>query len=793
MKNNTHIIGKDTIRIDAEAKVKGLAKFGDDLRLFNPLYLKAVYAEYAHAEVLNIDKKEALKVPGVIGVFDTNDVPYEKMIGELFIDQYVFVDDKTRYLGDVICVVAAENQTIADFASKLIKVSYNPLTSLTDPKTAIDNEEIINKDYPRNICGEIRAMKGNTEEEFEKSDIIIEDHFETQFVEHAYLEPECVAVEISSMRDELTIYGSLQAPYNLRISISRMTGIPESQIIIKPSNIGGSFGGKIETAEAMACRAAIVALKTKRNVHYRLTREESIRESYKRHPIIFDMKLSSDKDGHLKALKVDSINDAGAYINMSVGVAYKTATLGPGPYKMNALDYDAKAVLTNNIHTGSMRGFGTPQAIFAMENMMDELAEKLDVSPLEIRRRNLLHNNDISPCGHKLDFMEVSVEECMNVCAKAIDYENKYNKIKEYNKTHKNKRGLGIAVAMRGGSIGADGNGFDVSRCLIEIEPDASVHFNIGLVELGQGLRTAQAMMCAEGLGCNFDRITIGETDTSRSPVTGACIASRGTLLGGGAIKNACDKIHAIIKEAIETNYNINISNIQFSNDKIIYNDNEISFKEAISICYKQNMSPVAAGTYQIPKTNWVPYKVELSQKEIEANPYYKKANLHFKEGMTGEPFYTYTFSCQMAEVEINTSTGESSVLKMVGAIDTGKTINPIMAKGQIYGGMVMAQGMGLTEDLGINRKDGSLKNLNYDTYIIPTFADVSSENEAFLVEHTDSRSAFGGHSLGEPGTETGAAAIACAVNMALGKAGYIKTLPYDIDKVYFACRYLGL
>ena len=769
MIDKTWTIGHDTVRVDAWAKVRGEAKYGDDLRLDRPLFLKAVYAEYAHAKLIKIHKEDALKVDGVVGVFDTNDVPKEKMIGELFVDQYVFVDDKTRYFGDVICVVAGESQAIADEASKLIKVDYEPLPVLTDPRTAIGNEQVINKNYKDNVCGDIHAIKGDIEEELNNSDIIVEDKFETDFVEHAYIEPECVVVEPSLMRDELTIYGSLQAPYNLRISVSRMTGIPESQIIIKPSNIGGSFGGKIETAEAMACRAAIVANITKRNVHYKLTREESIRESYKRHPIYFDMKLGADKDGKIKGLKVDSINDAGAYINMSVGVAYKTATLGPGPYKMNALDYDAKAVLTNNSHTGSMRGFGTPQAIFAMENLMDELAEKVNVSPYEVRKRNILHDNDITPCGHKLDFINVSIGECMEKCAKEIDYESKYKEFKEYNKTHKKKKGLGIALAMRGGSIGADGNGFDVSRCLIEIEPDASVHFNIGLVELGQGLRTTQAMMCAEGLGCSLDRVTIGETDTSRSPVTGACIASRGTMLGGGAIKDACDKIHDIIKVALEKVNDEEIDNIIFENEKVTFNGKTISFEEAVKKCYSINMTPMAVGTYQVPKTNWVPYR----------------------GGMTGEPFYTYTFSCAMAEVEVDTDTGFTEVIKMVDAVDMGRAINPIMAKGQIYGGMVMGQGMGLTEDLAHNKKDGTLKNLNFDNYILPTFSDVPDENVAILNEHPDGRSAFGGHSLGEPGTETSASAIACAVNMALGKAGCIKTLPYDLDKVYFACRNL--
>lgn len=767
--NKTFTIGHDTIRIDALAKVRGEAKYGDDLKLDRFLYLKGVYAEYASAKLKGIDKTEALKVPGVVGVFDTNDVPCEKMIGELYIDQYVFVDDKTRYFGDVICVVAADTQEAANVAAKLVKVEYEPLPVISDPKEAIGNKEVINKNYPNNICGGMHAMKGDIDDALKKADIIIKDSYSTGHVEHAYIEPESVVVEPSMMRDEVTIYGSIQAPYNLRISISRMTGVPQSQIIIKPSNVGGSFGGKIETVEAMACRAAIVALKTKRNVKYTLTREESIRESYKRHPYNFDMELGATKDGHITGLKVYSLGDCGAYINMSPPVAYKCATLGPGPYNMEALDYDSECAFTNNNHTGSMRGFGTPQAIFALENLMDQLAEKVGMSPLEIRRINLLHNGDISPCGHKLDFLEVSIEDSMNKCAKEIDYERKYKEFKEYNKTHKIKKGLGISVSMRGASVGADGNGFDVSRCLIEVLPDASVAFNIGLVELGQGLRTCQAMMCAEGLGCDFKHVTIAETDTSKAPVAGACIASRGTFLGGGAIKNACDKIHVIMKEALEKKYECKIENIEFFGDKVKFNGKEITWNEAVSIVYSLNMTPMATGTWQVPITDWHPYK----------------------NGMTGEPFYTYVFSCTMAEVEVDTDTGFVEVKKMVGANDMGRPINPIMAEGQIYGGMTMAQGMGLTEELALNKKDATLKNLNFDTYIIPTFADVPDDNKAILNGYVDKRSAFGGHSLGEPGTENGAAACACAVNMAIGRPGYIKSLPYDLDKVFFACREL--
>lgn len=755
-------VGTSVQRIDAIAKVLGTAEFGDDTRLPNMLYCKGVYSEYAHANILSIDTEEAKKASGVVCVVTAKDIPQEKMIGEIFIDQYVLAYDKVRYLGDVVAVVAAETQREANDAAKLVKVKYEPLPALTDPKTAINNEQIINPDYPNNICGGVHAKKGDIEASLAEADIIIESSFETGFVEHAYIEPEAVTAVPSPMRPEVTILGTLQAPYNVRVSVHRVLGIPMSQIIIRPTAIGGSFGGKIETAEAMAVRASLIALKTGRPAHYRLTREESIIESYKRHPISFDIALGADREGKLKGLKVYAIGDSGAYINMTPPVMYKTATLGPGPYKMDSLDYDAQGVITNNNHTGSMRGFGTPQAIFALENTMDMLAERLNISPLELRRRNLLSNGDISPCGHKLDFNEVSIKSVMEKAAKEIDYEAKYAKYTEENKdrTLRVRRGLGIAVSMRGASIGADGNGFDVGRALIEVLPDANVHVNIGLVEIGQGLRTAQAEMAAEGMGVPFERVTMGETDTSRSPVTGACIASRGTLLGGGAIKDACEQIHTIIAKACSIKYQKPVDDIVFENDRVRFSDMDISFPEAIDACYSLNMTPMAPGTYSVPVLNW--------------------------DGHTGEPFYTYTYSCHVAEVAVDLDCGTVELIKMVGCHDMGRAVNPLMADGQIYGGMVMAEGMALFEDLGHSKRDGSLKNTNFENYIIPTAMDVP-ENVALRDEHPDPRSAFGGRSLGEPATEPGCGAIICAINQALGKAGYIHTLPADLDKVFFA------
>ena len=759
-------IGKPLERIDARAKVTGRAEYGADIRLPGMVYCKGVYAAHPHAKLLRVHTEVASKMSGVVCVVTGADIPGEKMFGELYVDQYALVCDKTRFYGDVIAVVAAESQEEADAAAEFVSADYEELPILATPKMALESDIPINEKYPNNICGNVHVRKGNAAEGLKNADVIVSGTYKSGFVEHAYIEPESVTVIPDRMRRELTVLGSAQAPYNLRLSVARMLNIPIAQVIVKPSVIGGSFGGKIESVESLAVRAGLVALLTGRPAQYTLTREESIRESYKRHPIDFDVQLGANRDGTLVAMQVEAIGDAGAYINMSPPVMYKTATLGPGPYRIDNVDYNATSVMTNNVHTGSMRGFGTPQAIFALENSMDELAAKLNLSPTELRRKNLLQNGDVSPCGHLLDFNEVSIRSVMEKAAAELGFDEKFALYSAQNKDGRRiRRGVGIAVSMRGASIGADGNGFDVARAFIEVLEDGSVNVDLGLTELGQGLRTCQSQMVAEGMGVSFERICFGYTDTSRSPATGACIASRSTLLGGGALKDASERVHAIMARALARKFNKSTDGIVFAEDRVKFADIDISFVEAAKICYDLCETPIAVGTYVVPKLNW---------------------NEH--EGY-GEPFYTYTYSCHAVEVEVDLDTGSVEVIRMVGCHDMGKAINPVLAKGQIYGGLAMAQGMALLEDLGHNPKTSALKNLNFEDYLLPTVLDVPDDNVPLLDEHPDPRSAFGGRSLGEPATEPGAGALICAINHALGHPGLIRELPADLDRVFAAVR----
>jgi CO/xanthine dehydrogenase Mo-binding subunit len=751
-----HAINKAVPRLDVWEKVNGTAKYGADLYFDGMLYAKGVYAEYPHAKILHIDTEAARSAEGVEAVITAKDIPGLKVIGEVMLDQYILADDKTRFFGDVVACVAARTPEQAAAAAKLVQVAYEPLPGLYDTETAENNETIVTSDYPGNVVATSRTCKGDAEAALAQCDVVVDTHYSTQFVEHAYIEPEAMVVLPGFESKRLTVYGSLQNPYMVRLSVCRSLNLPMAKVDVVQCALGGTFGGKLESVEPLAVRAGLIALMTGKPVKYVLTREESIRESYKRHPFRFHVRLGASRDGTLQAMHTEAAADSGAYANWACGVIGKASHLGPGPYRNPNVLYNAKAIATNNIHTGSMRGFGTPQAIYATENAMDELAEKLGMSPLELRRKNALRTGDISGTGQVLDKHEVTVLRVLNNAAAAIGYEEKYEK---YNRENHGllRRGVGIACSMRGVSIGSEG--LDVARVYIEIEEDASVLVSCGYTEQGQGLRTALAQIAAEAIGCGLERITMNPADSSRAPSSGAAIASRGTFTGGNAICDAARTLHGILAAPLAEKYGVAADTIHFENDFVTAGGRTIPFPEAVALCYGAGATPAANGTFVNYPLHWD------------------------HEKCCGEAFVSYTYSCHAAEVEVDLTSGRVTVLKMAGSHDAGRVINPTLACGQVFGGMVMGAGMGLTEDLA--SRNGICRNLNFDNYVIPTFMDVG-ENEAIMVDDPDPRGPFGAKSLGEPATEPGAAAVACAVNHALRGIGRLHELPFGLEAVFF-------
>ncbi len=763
METTLNSVGTSLTRIDAMAKATGRAQYGADLRFEGMVYAKGVYAGHPHAKLVNLDIEQARNTPGVLDVITAADIPGAQQIGEVVVDQYVLVNDKTRFWGDVVAVVAAESPKAAATAAALVKAEYEELPVYAQPEKAYAGDVAVGEAYPDNRCVLCHTRKGDAQSGLLGAKALVHSHYETQHVEHAYIETEVIVAVPSRMRRELTIHGSIQNPYMVRLSVARTLALPVACVNVQPSVLGGSFGGKLESVEPLAVRAGLLALRLGRPVQYQLSREESIRESMKRHPIAFDIKLGADEKGKIQALWARATGNGGPYVNMTPGVMWKTVTLGPGPYRIPNLDYESSGAVTNSSICGSMRGFGTPQAILATENAMNELAQKLQISPLELRRRNLLADGDEAPNGQKLDFHTVSIRSVMEKAAAELDFERKFARYSAQPKNLMKRRGVGIACSMRGCSIGAEAAP-DIGRVYIEVEQDGSVQLNCGFTEQGQGLRTCMTQITADLLGVPVALVSISETNTDKCPLSGAAIASRGTFIGSAAIADAAESIHKILRQGLEKQYNRPLAELRFEQGRVLYAGGENSFQEAVHICYQNGLTPAANGTYMVPPLFWD------------------------EAAGQGEAYYSYTYSCHMAEVEVDAETGFVQLVKMVGSHDMGRAVNPQCVVGQIYGGAVMGAGMAMMEDLALDPETAWIGHQNFEEYLIPTALDVG-DVVPILDEHPDPRMAVGARSIGEPSTEPGAAAVLGAINMAIGKAGCIRCLPANLDKVFFACR----
>lgn len=748
-------VNKPIKRVDAYEKVTGKAKFGADLFFPNMLYGKVLRSKYPHARIVKINIKKALACPGVKAIIRAEDIPNNEF-GIIVQNQQVLAQKQVLYIGDGIAVAVAETQEAATKALELIEVEYEELPGIFNPEEAEKKDaQLIHSELENNQVVHHRLRKGDTEKGFTQAEVILEREYTTQFVEHSYIETEVVVVVPYERNSLVTIYGSIQNPFSCRNAVASVLKVPLNRVRIIQNHIGGSFGGKDEVMFSMAARAAVLALKTNRPVKMVNTRDESILESYKRHPYRMKYKVGATKEGKLVAMEIKCVADSGAYACQTPFVTWRSVVQATGPYEVPHVKTDTYGYYTNNVYTGAMRGYGSPQIIFAQESLMDELAKELKITPVELRLKNIYHNNSITASGQKLDNHQVSLEEVINKAVEASNYKDKY---REYSKPQSGdkKRGIGVAVSFRGCSLGAEAT--DAAGAIVAIQRDGSILISCGLAENGEGLKTVFTQIAAEELGVDIKRINYMEVDTSVSPESGATVASRSTILGGNAVKNAARQLKETLAKIVAAEFKIRTDNLDFKNENI-YEKNKnqkiISFDEAINLANQEGIFLSAYGWYKAPDISW---NEETGQ---------------------GRPYFTYVYGCQIAEVEVDTATGQIEVLKITAAHDVGRAINPACLKGQIYGGVMMGLGYGIMEELETEK--GYIKNTNFDEYLIPTIKDMP-EISPVIVENPDPYGPYGAKSIGEPTLELGAAAIANAVAHATGKR--IRNLPLNLERV---------
>ncbi len=747
------MIGRSPLRVDGREKVTGAARYGQDLRLAGMLYAKVKHAEYPHAEIRKIDTARAKKVKGVAAVLTAADVPGRIAFGALVNDNQPLAKDKVRYLGDAVAVVAAETEAAAAEAVSLIKVRYRELPAVFDPREALEpSAPQIHEGGNRIVHHKTR--KGDIEIGFRDADLIIERSYSTQRVDHTYIEPEVVVASLDP-DGTLTVEGSHQNIYSIRAAVAAVLGLPLSRVRIVQAALGGSFGGKDDCMSVLSCRAGLLALKTGRPVMLANTREDSLLESYKRHPYFLDYRVGVKKDGTLTAMEIRIVADGGAYSSMTAFVTWRSVVHATGPYRVPHVKTDVYGAYTNNTYTGAFRGFGSPQITFAYESLMDEIAGELKMEPLEFRMKNILRDGDITATGQKLNHT-VSVGQALEAATSAAGWTEKRRRFPEENRGRLPKRGIGLACSYRGVALGAEG--IDATGAIVKIHPDGSVDLTTGLVEMGQGLKTVFSQIAASELGLPIEKIQYRRTDTSSIVDGGPTVASRSTIIGGSAVRKAAIAAREKLCRAAAEKLRAAPEELAANDGKILVRtdpERSVDFREAAALALAAGMNLSSFAWHVSPPIWWD------------------------EEAGKGNAYFTYVYACQVAEVEVDPETGKISVLEVWAAHDVGKAINPEAVRGQICGGVATAIGYGTLEEVEL--VEGVTKTINLDEYLIPTAMDVGKIH-SIILENEDKCGPYGAKCIAEPTAELCAPAIANAVAHAAGKR--IRDLPLNLERI---------
>lgn len=496
----------------------------DDLRVPGMLHGALRLADHARADVVRIDTRAALAAPGVEAVFTAADVPGALRVGIIYTDWPVFIPEggRTSYLGDVLAIVVAGTVAQAREAAKLVEVEYRPLRPIVDAVAAIDDPEDAVWQLDGNVLSRSAYGRGDVEAALAASALRVHEVFQTQRVEHAFLEPEST-LAVPQSDGSLTVYSGGQGAWDDRNQIASVLGIAETQVVVEQVSNGGAFGGKEDMSNQ--AQTALAAFLLGRPVKCTLSREESFLVHPKRHPIRLEYWAGCDADGLLSALKVRMIGDSGPYASVGMKVLERAAGHASGPYVVPAIDVESVAVRTNNPVCGAFRGFGANQAQFAMEGVMDRLAAQAGITGIEIRRRNAIRPGCVWGPGQVMDDGCAGVLACIEAVTPAYDAAVAAGKA------------VGLGVGLKNSGLG---NGFlEIIRAIVRFDERGDVEVRHCWTEMGQGIHTVALQVAVEELGIDPARVRV-VVDTRRELGAGQTTGSRGTLMGAGAIAAAC-------------------------------------------------------------------------------------------------------------------------------------------------------------------------------------------------------------------------------------------------------------
>jgi len=725
MKGNA--IGQRMLRPDAVDKVTGQARFPGDLQMDGMLHMKVLFSDRPHARIVAIDISEAERMPGVVAILTHEDVPVNEY-GLIFKDQPALNSDKVRSVFDRVALVIAETPRAAQRARDQIRVEYEDLPVLTDPREAMKpGAPVILDAWPDNVQSHQRIRKGDVEAVFARDDVVvIESEIITPYQEHAYLQPEA-GIGFIDDRGRVTVHSAGQWSHDDQHQIAHMLDLPLEQVRVIYAPAGGAFGGREDMSVQHLLALAAYCLNKRgiqRPVKVVWDRQESFRGHHKRHPYYMHFRSAASREGKLLAVEATLIADIGAYSSSSSAVLNNAVGIATGPYEVPNIKIDGYNVFTNNIVCGAFRGFGALQATFACELQMARLADALGMDPVVFRLNNALREGSVL-ATQSVAPPAVSIRETMMHAAEAAGWSDEGKPQLQAENPVRSLRGIGVASGYKNVCYGFGFPEKCTARC--ELYGDGGIEravIKTGISEVGQGTLGVMGQVAAETLGIPYGLVSIVHEDSTEVPDAGSCSASRLSFMAGNAIKLACEA-------ALET--------------------------------WATGERPAIAERTHRPRPT----------------------TMFDPETGVCDPHVAYGYGTQIAEVEVLTETGEVRLKKVWATHDVGRAINPMHIEGQIQGALSQAQGWTLLEDFIV--QEGQIRTKSYADYLIPTVYDMPDEVHPVIIEVPDPQGPYGVRGLGEMPMLMLAPAILDAIHDATGI--WFTKLPVKAEDVLLALK----
>lgn len=762
------MVGAPKQKVDALRLAKGHPAFTDDFSLPGMLYAELLTSPHAHARIRSIDTSKARILPGVHAVLTYQDLPRvlfapgcQSYPNPKPYDQ-VSLDSKVRHVGDKVAVVAAETPEIARQALALIEVDYEILPAVFEAGEALKEGAPVVHDEPdaigikeaaRNLVVTITANVGDVEQGFRESAHVFEHTYQLQQVQQTPIESH-VTITYWDENERLVVRTGTQAPFHMRRVLAPIIGLPVGRIrVIKP-RMGGGFGGKMDIILEDLC--AHLTIKTGRPVRMEFNREQEFLNGRSRHSARITYRVGVGSDGNLKAIDMYVVENTGAYGVQGMTVVNLIGARGLSTYRSPNIRFDSKVAYTNLPVPSAFRGFGGPQAQFAMESMMDEIAAELKLDPVAFRMQNAIRTGDeitimalLGEGGPVAQIVPSSrLPECVEQAAAAIDFRRAYDPAWKIDPARPNiRRGLGMCILMHGTAI----PGLDMGGAIIKMNDDGSFNLLIGATDLGTGSDTILAQMAAETLGVPLEKILVLSSDTDLTPFDVGAYASSTTYISGMAVRKAAEQVRQKLFERAALMLHV-------TTEGMIARDERI---------YAANGRSVTLGEIGLHSLH------TINQEQIMGSASHVS--------MVSPP----SFGSQFAEVEVDIESGEVRVKKLALAVDCGTVINPQMAEGQMEGGMAQALGYAVSEEMVYDRS-GKLLTTRFGDYRIFQ-ADEMPEMTCILVPSYEESGPFGAKGLGEIVAEGVAPAVANAIYHATGLR--LRSLPLTPEKVWQALK----